>query len=95
MEMLGFAAVPAITIICYLGAEIFKQVAKDSLSAIPALCGALGGVLGAVSFIYAPGYIPADNIIVAVATGIISGFASTGVNQMLYRLGLLGDTNHG
>ena len=44
-----FAAVPAIAIITYLIAEIFKVIANSRenwLRFIPVICGALGGILG-------------------------------------------------
>ncbi len=50
MEFLNeFAAVPAIGVIVYLIAEIFKVAANSReswLKLIPVLCGVLGGVLG-------------------------------------------------
>ena len=84
MEFLNeFAAVPAIGVIVYLIAEIFKVAANSReswLKLIPVLCGVLGGVLGVLGWLLIPGYIPAENIFTAAA--IISGLAATGANQI-------------
>ena len=86
MEFLNeFAAVPAIGVIVYLIAEIFKVAANSReswLKLIPVLCGVLGGVLGMLGWLFIPGYIPAENIFTAAAIGIISGLAATGANQI-------------
>ena len=86
MEFLNeFAAVPAIGVIVYLIAEIFKVAANSReswLKLIPVLCGVLGGVLGVRGWLLIPGYIPAENIFTAAAIGIISGLAATGANQI-------------
>ena len=84
MEFLNeFAAAPAIGVIVYLIAEIFKAVAREGwIKFIPVLCGVLGGVLGVLGWLLIPGYIPAENIFTAAAIGIISGLAATGANQI-------------
>ena len=71
----------AIVVICYrigLGAKIIPAV-KDNY--IPVIVGAFGGVLGAVGMYVMPEF-PANDIMTAVAVGIVSGLASTGVNQI-------------
>lgn len=45
------------------------------------IVGVAGGVLGIVGMFVIPGY-PANNILDAIAVGIVSGMASTGVNQI-------------
>ena len=80
-----FAVVPAIAIITYLIAEIFKVIAsgrENWLRFIPVICGALGGILGIAGWLCIPGYIPAENAFTAAAIGIISGLAATGANQI-------------
>ena len=79
-----FVAIPAITILCYLAAEVFKLLAgEDKYKAIPALCGLVGGTLGVVCYFCFTGDIPADNPVVAAAVGAVSGWAATGVNQII------------
>lgn len=82
MDVLGIVSVAAITIICYLIGEVLKAWDKFDDRKIPVVMGCLGAVLGIVSFITAPSIIPTDNYIVAIAIGIVSGFAATGVDQI-------------
>lgn len=81
--MTDFIAIPAITIICMLGAQGYKSIAPQRMYRhIPVLCGALGLILGMVSYWCIPGYVPAENPLVAAAIGAVSGWAATGVNQI-------------
>ena len=67
--------------ICYLvglGAKIVPQV-KDNY--IPVIVGAVGGMLGVAGMYVIPDF-PAHDVMTAVAVGIMSGLASTGVNQI-------------
>lgn len=76
----GIAGVAAITVICYLIAQAAKATALDN-KWLPVICGACGGVLGAAAMYVMPGY-PGQDILTAVAIGIVSGLAATGVNQV-------------
>jgi len=81
--MSDFTAIPCITVIAYLSAELFKAISKNKRTElIPAVCGIVGGVLGLICFLFIPDCIPGGNALSSVATGIISGFSATGVNQM-------------
>ncbi len=73
----------AITVICYLVAEGVKATRKMD-EWIPIICGVLGGVLGVVAM-YTIADFPASDVMNAVAIGIISGFAATGVHQAWYQ----------
>ena len=75
-------AIPAITVICYLIAEGVKAAGLEWLPVISGLCGA---VLGGVAMAVMPGY-PAQDILSAVAIGIVSGLAATGANQAVKQL---------
>ena len=77
----GIATVVGITIICYLIAEIVKASKKVDTSFIPGICGIAGGILGVVGMYTMPDF-PATDIINAIAVGIVSGLAATGVNQI-------------
>lgn len=80
---LGFIAFPAIVVLCYLVGATIKAINNEMLNKfIPVICGFVGGALGVVVFLTIPGYIPADNWLMALAIGIVSGFAATGVNQV-------------
>lgn len=83
MNNLGFIAFPAIVVICYLVGATLKAINNEVLDKfIPMICGFIGGGLGVVVFQTIPGYIPADNWLMALAIGIVSGFAATGINQV-------------
>lgn len=81
----GIASVVGITVICYLAAMACKATAIDN-KWLPVICGALGGILGVVGMYIIPDY-PATDYINAIAIGIVSGLAATGVNQVVKQLG--------
>ena len=75
----GFANVAAITMICYLvGRAVKASPLADKW--IPILTGAVGGALGVVSMVTMPSF-PARDPVTAIAIGIASGLAATGVHQ--------------
>ena len=53
---------------------------------IPSICGTVGGILGILAMRIMPDF-PATDYITAVAVGIVSGLAATGVNQIGKQLG--------
>ncbi len=87
---LGFASVAGITVICYLAATAIKQTPLAN-KWLPTICGVLGGVLGAVGMQVIPDY-PAADIITAIAVGIVSGLAATGINQGIKQLSVKSET---
>lgn len=86
MEILGIASVAAITIICYLIGAGLKAWDKFDDRKIPVIMGVAGAILGVVAFFVAPSLVATDNIIVAIAIGIVSGFAATGINQIFKQM---------
>ena len=76
----GISGVAAITVICYLLAQGLKATKLDN-KWLPVFCGVLGGVLGVVGYILMADF-PAGDYITAIAVGIVSGFAATGINQV-------------
>lgn len=71
----------AIIVICYLigiGAKLIPGIKDDY---IPVIVGVFGGILGVVGLYVIPGF-PANDILNAISVGIVSGLASTGVNQI-------------
>ncbi|MGI6403249.1 MAG: phage holin family protein [Oscillospiraceae bacterium] len=77
-----FIAIPSITVLCYLAAELYKAlVPSDLYKHIPVLCGLVGALLGLVGHFFLPGFPIAENAISAAAVGAISGWAATGANQ--------------
>lgn len=85
MDILGIAAIPVITVICYLIAEAIKATALDN-KWLPVICGSLGGILGVVALFVSPTIIPATDVLTAIAIGIVSGFAATGIHQSVKQL---------
>lgn len=81
----GIASVAAITVICYLAGVIAKATALDN-KWIPVICGVLGGVLGVAGLYLGLPDFPAADPLTAVAVGIVSGLAATGVNQAVKQL---------
>ena len=80
MDFSMISTVIAITVICYLvgmGAKASGFI-KDEY--VPVIVGVFGGVLGIIGMYTIPEF-PAQDIINAIAVGIVSGLASTGVNQ--------------
>ena len=77
----GTASVAAITVICYLVGIIVKASPVNS-ALIPAIVGLCGGVLGVAGLYLGLPDFPATDPLTAVAVGIVSGLAATGVNQV-------------
>lgn len=78
----GIASVAAITVICYLVGMVVKASPWSNDKYIPIACGTVGGLLGIASLaLQAPDF-PASDPLTAVAVGIVSGLAATGVNQI-------------
>ncbi len=83
----GIASVAAITVICYLVGLIVKAVPGVEDKYIPIACGVAGGVLGVAGLYLALPDFPAQDPLTALAVGIVSGLAATGVNQVAKQLG--------
>ena len=84
-DILGIVAVPAIAIICYLiGIGVKASPLDDKY--IPIIVGAVGGIIGTVAFLTGMPNFPANDVITAIAVGIVSGLASTGINQIYKQL---------
>ena len=85
MEMTGIASVGGITVICYLAAMLLKMTPLPC-KWLPALCGLLGAGLGAAAYGTGMADYPAYDWLTAVAVGIVSGLAATGVHQVKKQL---------
>lgn len=81
----GIASVAAITVIAYLIGTAIKASGLDN-KWIPIICGAAGGALGVVAMLIGVPDFPAQDYISAVAVGIVSGLAATGVNQCVKQM---------
>lgn len=84
-DILGIIAVPAIAIICYLvGLGVKASPLDDKF--IPIIVGVIGGIIGTVAYLTGMTNFPATDVITAIAVGIVSGLASTGINQIYKQL---------
>lgn len=81
MEIMGIGSVAAITVICYLAGLIVKATPYKNNQIIPVICGLLGAVLGVMGLYLVPDF-PAGDVLTAVAVGIVSGLAATGIDQL-------------
>lgn len=77
--------VAAITVIAYLIGMIAKTLPFVKNEFIPVIVGFFGGVLGIAGMYIIPDF-PAQDWLNAMSTGILSGLASTGVNQVFKQL---------
>lgn len=82
---LGITSVAAITVIVFLVCQAVKATKLDN-KWLPIVAGACGAVLGVVGMMTMPGY-PAKDYLTAIAVGIVSGLAATGINQVYKQLG--------
>ena len=85
-----FISIPAIVVICYTMAELFKLFFREKTkiyAAIPIFVGIVGGVIGAIVYFVDPSMIGnSPNLLIAISIGIISGLASTGSNQVIKQM---------
>lgn len=75
----GIAGVAAITVIVYLVCSGVRATSLDN-KWLPLIAGGVGGVLGVVCMYTMPTF-QATDIISAIAIGVVSGLAATGLNQ--------------
>lgn len=81
----GIASVAVISVICYLIGMVVKNTGLDN-KWIPSICGVAGAVLGVAAFAIQVPDFPASDPLTAVAVGIVSGLAATGINQAVKQL---------
>lgn len=84
-SLFGIFGVAAISVICYLIGQGVKVSPLDD-KYIPIICGVSGGILGVVGYVIKMPDFPATDIITAIAVGIVSGLAATGLNQIYKQL---------
>ena len=81
----GIAGVAVITVIAYLVGLAVRATALPNRW-IPVICAAVGGALGVVGLYTMPDF-PAADMLTAIAVGIVSGLAATGIHQTVKQLG--------
>ena len=91
-----YVSLPIIALVCYIFSEIYKVIFKereDLYKLIPVFCGIFGGLLGVLIYLTSNEMKEVANIYQAIEIGIISGFASTGTNQVIKQI-IKGGTKH-
>lgn len=86
MDFTQVSTVIAIVVICYLVGMAVKAFEKINNKYIPVIVGTVGGILGVIGMYVMPEF-PVDDIMNAIAIGIVSGLASTGADQAYKQLG--------
>ncbi len=81
IDIMDLGTVVAIVVICYLVGMTVKTFPRVANEFIPVIVGISGGILGAIGMFVMPEF-PANDIMNAIAIGIVSGLASTGINQV-------------
>ncbi len=81
MDITSVSTVVAIVVITYLIGLGAKEIPHIKDNFIPIIVGIAGGILGVVGMYVIPDF-PANDILNAIAVGIVSGLSSTGVNQI-------------
>ena len=85
MDISSMTTVIAIVVICYLIGLAAKTIPAVKDNYIPVIVGAFGGILGVLGMYVIPDF-PAQDILNAIAVGIVSGLSSTGVNKVYKQL---------
>lgn len=81
MDITSVTTVVAIVVITYLIGLGVKATPHIKDNYIPIIVGVAGGILGIIGMYVIPDF-PANDILNAIAVGIVSGLSSTGVNQI-------------
>ena len=76
--------VAAITVVSWLVACAVKATKIDNRW-LPVICGVCGGALGLTGLYTMPDF-PANDILNAVAVGIVSGLAATGSHELVKQI---------
>ena len=89
MDVYNIMCVPVIVILCYLIIEAIKTIVdKDSKikELLPIISAFIGGILGALIYIFVPEAITSKNAVEAIFVGLISGLGATGSNQIFKQI---------
>lgn len=89
MDITTLGTVTAIVAICYLIGLAVKAIPNIKDNLIPVIVGVCGGALGVAGLYLMPEF-PSEDVMNAVAIGIVSGLASTGVNQVYKQIAVKG-----
>ena len=82
----GIANFAIITLLCYALGDLVKKIDQIPDKFIPNICMIFGGILGVICFVLKTPDFPANDIMTAIAVGIVSGGMATAVNQTIKQL---------
>lgn len=85
MDITAVPTVVSIVVITYMIGVLSKAIIAIKDEWIPVIVGFSGGVLGIIGMYVIPEF-PAQDWMNALAIGVMSGLASTGVNQIYKQL---------
>lgn len=94
--MVELVGVPTIVTAVGVVMEVLKRAINKELfnTLIPIFSSLLGVGFAVVLYYFMPGYIPADNVFIAVILGAVSGWGATGFNQVFKQLTKKEDKNN-
>ena len=84
-NVFGIPTCIVIIAIVYLVGIAVKNTDAIDDKWIPVICGVIGAPLGVLAWRVVPDF-PASDYMTAIAVGIVSGLAATGVNQVFKQL---------
>lgn len=84
-NIFGLTTCVAIVVIAYLIGIAVKNIEAIDDKWIPVICGVVGAPLGVLALRIVPDF-PATDYLTAIAVGIVSGLAATGINQVFKQL---------
>jgi hypothetical protein len=84
MDIFGIVSFAAIAVICYGVGQIIKATPIKNDFIIPINI-FVGGCLGALAFVLKIPEFPANDILTAIAVGIVSACVSTCINEIVKR----------
>ncbi len=84
-NIFGLTTCVAIVVIAYLIGIAVKNIEAINDKWIPVICGVVGAPLGVLALHIVPDF-PATDYLTAIAVGIVSGLAATGINQVFKQL---------
>lgn len=85
VDITQVGTVVSIVVITYVIGLAAKQIPHIKDGMIPVIVAVSGGILGVVGMYVIPDF-PANDVMNAIAVGVVSGFASTGVDQVYKQL---------
>ena len=84
-NVFGLPTCIVVVALVYLVGIAVKNIEAIDDKWIPVICGVVGAPLGVLAWRVVPDF-PASDYMTAIAVGIVSGLAATGINQVFKQL---------